>query len=50
MGAELYRTSPVFRDVIDRAEALLRDRLEAPIGAVMRGEHPDAERLLGQTL
>ena len=50
MGRELYASSSVVRDTIDRADALLRDRLDAPLGAVMRGEHPDAERLIADTL
>jgi acyl transferase domain-containing protein/surfactin synthase thioesterase subunit len=31
MGAELYRHQPVYRAVIDRCAALLRDRLELPL-------------------
>jgi acyl transferase domain-containing protein/NADPH:quinone reductase-like Zn-dependent oxidoreductase/nucleoside-diphosphate-sugar epimerase/acyl carrier protein len=49
MGRELYASSPGVRRIIDASEALLSSRLEMPLGAVMRGEHPDAPRLLTQT-
>jgi acyl transferase domain-containing protein/acyl carrier protein len=49
MGSALYASSSVVRRVIDASEALLSLRLEVPLGAVMRGEHPDASRLLTQT-
>jgi len=37
MGVELYRTQPVYRAVIDRCAALLRDRLELPLLDVLFG-------------
>jgi acyl transferase domain-containing protein len=49
MGSALYASSPAFRRVVDAGEALLSSRLDVPLGAVMRGEHPDAARLLTQT-
>ncbi|MBV9654052.1 MAG: acyltransferase domain-containing protein, partial [Acetobacteraceae bacterium] len=54
MGRALYSHAPVFREVVDRAEAVLEglpagERLGAKLGAVMRGEHPEAARLLGRT-
>jgi acyl transferase domain-containing protein/acyl carrier protein len=49
MGSALYASSPTVRRVIDAGEALLSSRLEAPLGAVMRGEHPAAAQLLTQT-
>ncbi|HZX69000.1 MAG TPA: type I polyketide synthase, partial [Candidatus Elarobacter sp.] len=50
MGRALYAGSPTVRRIIDAAEALLADRLDVPLGAVMRGEHPEATRLLNLTL
>jgi len=50
MGRALYAASPTVRRIIDAAEALLADRLDVPLGAVMRGEHADATRLLNLTL
>jgi acyl transferase domain-containing protein/acyl carrier protein len=50
MGAALHAHSPSFRRIVERAEAALADRLPVPLGAVMRGEHPDAVALLNQTL
>jgi acyl transferase domain-containing protein/surfactin synthase thioesterase subunit/acyl carrier protein len=38
MGAELYRHQPVYRAVIDRCAALLRDRLELPLLDVLFGK------------
>src|SRR5262245_66663473 len=38
MGAELYRHFPVYRAVIDRCAALLRDRLELPLLDVLFGK------------
>jgi acyl transferase domain-containing protein/NADPH:quinone reductase-like Zn-dependent oxidoreductase/acyl carrier protein len=49
MGSAFYASSPTFRRVIDAGEALLSSRLDVPLGAVMRGEHPDAAQLLTQT-
>jgi acyl transferase domain-containing protein/NADP-dependent 3-hydroxy acid dehydrogenase YdfG/acyl carrier protein len=49
MGSALYASSPTIRRVIDAGEAQLLSRLEAPLGAVMRGEHPAAAQLLTQT-
>ena len=39
MGRALYAHSPGFRRLVDRADAVLADRLAVPLGAVMRGEH-----------
>ncbi len=50
MGRALHACSPSFRRVVERAEAVLSDRLEVPLGAVMRGEHQQAPELLNQTL
>jgi acyl transferase domain-containing protein/acyl carrier protein len=50
MGAALHAHSPSFRRIVERAETALADRLPVPLGAVMRGEHPDAVALLNQTL
>lgn len=50
MGRELYASSPRFREILDRCDEVLKGELEAPLGAVMRGEHPDAAALLDQTL
>ncbi|MFL6127954.1 MAG: beta-ketoacyl synthase N-terminal-like domain-containing protein [Mycobacteriales bacterium] len=46
MGAELYRSEPVFRDVVDRCAVALAPRLEQDLRAVMFG---DDEALLAQT-
>ena len=37
MGAELYRHQPIYRAVIDRCAALLRDQLELPLLDVLFG-------------
>ncbi|HZX68933.1 MAG TPA: acyltransferase domain-containing protein, partial [Candidatus Elarobacter sp.] len=50
MGRALYAASPAVRRIVDAADALLAGRLGAPLGAVMRGEHPDAARLINLTL
>jgi acyl transferase domain-containing protein/surfactin synthase thioesterase subunit/acyl carrier protein len=44
MAAELYRHQPVFRTVVDRCAALLRDRLERPLLDVLfaQGEGGEA--------
>jgi len=44
MGGELYRTQPVFRDAIDRFDALLQPRLGMPLPAVLAGAG-DPERI-----
>jgi acyl transferase domain-containing protein/NADPH:quinone reductase-like Zn-dependent oxidoreductase/acyl carrier protein len=54
MGKELYAGSELFKGIIDRCEAVLgeavlREELEAPLGAVMRGEHPESAKLLAET-
>jgi acyl transferase domain-containing protein/surfactin synthase thioesterase subunit/acyl carrier protein len=38
MGAELYRSEPVFRRIIDRCDAILRDELERPLEQVLFGD------------
>jgi acyl transferase domain-containing protein/aryl carrier-like protein len=50
MGRALHAHSPGFRRIMERAEAVLAERLDVPLGAVMRGEHPQAAELLNQTL
>lgn len=50
MGRALYAGSSLVRGIIDAAEAALAQQLDAPLGAVIRGEHADAAALLNQTL
>jgi acyl transferase domain-containing protein/acyl carrier protein len=50
MGRALYAGSSTVRRIFDEADALLGDRLGVPLGAVIRGEHPEAAQLLNQTL
>ena len=50
MGRALHARSPGFQRIVERAEAALAERLDIPLGAVMRGEHPQAAELLNQTL
>ena len=50
MGAALYAHSPRFRQIVDQAETVLAKQLAVPLGAVMRGEHPQAATLIHQTL
>jgi acyl transferase domain-containing protein/acyl carrier protein len=50
MGRALYAGSSTVRRIFDEADALLGDRLGVPLGAAIRGEHPEAAQLLNQTL
>jgi len=50
MSRALYASSPVVRRMFDAADALLAGRLDIPLGAVVRGEHADAARLINLTL
>ncbi|MBI4576845.1 MAG: amino acid adenylation domain-containing protein [Planctomycetes bacterium] len=49
MGAELYRTQPVFHSVLDRCEAALAERRGRSLLDVMFGRTPDAALLLDRT-
>ncbi|MDE2881297.1 MAG: SDR family NAD(P)-dependent oxidoreductase [Acidobacteriota bacterium] len=44
MGRELYAEEPVFREVLDRCEAVFREERDAPLLPVMFGEGGDLER------
>ncbi|WP_321861663.1 type I polyketide synthase [Burkholderia cenocepacia] len=48
MAAALYRTQPVFRDALDRCDALLRPHLGKPLLSVLYGE-AGATALIDQT-
>jgi acyl transferase domain-containing protein/surfactin synthase thioesterase subunit/acyl carrier protein len=48
MAAELYRTQPVFRDALDRCDALLRPHLDTPLLSVLYGD-ADARALIDET-
>jgi acyl transferase domain-containing protein/surfactin synthase thioesterase subunit/acyl carrier protein len=45
MAAELYRRQPIFRAVIDRCAALLRDRLERPLLDVLFAQEGGTETI-----
>jgi len=49
MGRELYDEEPVFKDVLDRCDAWLRDDLGVSLLDVMFGRLPDSESLLLRT-
>ncbi|HEY4974435.1 MAG TPA: type I polyketide synthase, partial [Steroidobacteraceae bacterium] len=50
MGAQLYAHSKSFRQIVERAEQALGGELPHSLGALLRGEHPQAGALLNQTL
>jgi acyl transferase domain-containing protein len=45
MGAELYRHHSAYRAVIDRCDAILRDRLELPLLKVLFAEEAEREHI-----
>ena len=45
MAAELYRYQPVFRRVVDRCAALLRDRLERPLLDVLFAQNDGTDAI-----
>jgi acyl transferase domain-containing protein/surfactin synthase thioesterase subunit/acyl carrier protein len=45
MAAELYRRQPIFRAVVDRCAALLRDRLERPLLDVLFAQEGSTEAI-----
>ncbi|WP_185673651.1 type I polyketide synthase [Burkholderia stagnalis] len=48
MAAALYRTQPVFRDALERCDALLRPHLDTPLLSVLYGD-AQAKALIDQT-
>ncbi|MEP0910770.1 SDR family NAD(P)-dependent oxidoreductase [Leptolyngbya sp. GB1-A1] len=48
MGRQLYETEPVFRETIDRCEAILQGEIDRPLRQLLFAE--DAAELLNQTL
>ncbi|HWV58660.1 MAG TPA: beta-ketoacyl synthase N-terminal-like domain-containing protein, partial [Longimicrobiales bacterium] len=50
MGRGLYATEPVFRDVLERCDAILRRRAGLDLFGVMFGVGDDAARLLDRTI
>ena len=49
MARELYRAQPVFRESLDRSDALLRSELERPLLSVIHPQTPEDAALINQT-
>ncbi|MDY7229485.1 non-ribosomal peptide synthetase/type I polyketide synthase [Hyalangium rubrum] len=49
MGRQLYETSPVFRQALERCDALLRPHLDVPLLSVLYPESDSASPLIHQT-
>lgn len=49
MGRQLYETSPVFREALERCEALLRPHLDVPLLSVLYPDSESSASLIHQT-